>query len=151
MEGRIENVYHEGIVDHQDQHKVYVRILSMSACNACHAKGMCSTMDMKEKIVEVKKIAAQSFADGAPVILEMKRSLGHKAVILAYLIPFILVVSTLLIVSSFAGEGVAGLSSLFILLPYFLILNLFRKRWNNTFQFTARPKPADFSLQCSQE
>ncbi|MBK7029982.1 MAG: SoxR reducing system RseC family protein [Bacteroidales bacterium] len=151
MERSIENVYHEGLIDHQDQRKLYVKILSQSACNACHAKGMCTTMDMKEKIVEVEKVTTQSFADGTPVLLEMKKSLGHKAVILAYLIPFILVISTLLIVSSFASEGVAGLSALSILLPYFLILNLFRKRWNSTFQFTARPRPADFSMHCNPE
>ncbi len=51
--GARENISHPGIIEEVSKDKVFVKILSMSACSACHAKGMCSVAEVAEKIVEV--------------------------------------------------------------------------------------------------
>jgi len=45
-------IIHPGIIERISGEKVFVRILSQSACSACHAKGACSVADAEEKIIE---------------------------------------------------------------------------------------------------
>lgn len=142
-------VYHEGRVDHQDQEYIYVRILSQSACSSCHAKGMCSATDMKEKIIEVKRLAEMKFADGDPVLLEMKKSMGQSAVILAYLLPFLLFIATLIISSAYLSEAYSGLLALAVLVPYYLVLYASRRFLSQRFYFSVRPKPLGFTFLCN--
>jgi len=142
-------IYHEGIVDHLENSTIFVRIVAKSACGSCHAKSMCSSLEMSEKIIEVKHKQGQGFNPGDPVILHMTQSMGMKAIILGYLLPFLLVLGTLIAGSNFLSELSAGLLSIAILLPYFLILRLFRNSISHTFRFDIRHKPGDFSFNCN--
>ena len=49
----MKKIEHEGIVDHISDKAIRVKIMSMSACASCHAKGACTVADMEEKEVEV--------------------------------------------------------------------------------------------------
>jgi len=142
------NIYHEGIVDNLDQHKVLVRIVAQSACSSCHSKGMCSALDMKEKLIEVKRNRNLELNAGDKVILQMRTSLGHKAVVLGYLLPFLLVIITLIVASSFFNEAVSGAIAIGMLLPYYLLLYLFRNQMRKTFQFELKQKTDDFTYLC---
>lgn len=142
-------VYHEGIVDHLENRKLFVRILAKSACGSCHAKSICSSLDMQEKIIEVKSMDESGFKPGDPVILEMTESMGIKATLLGYLVPFALLLATLITGSIFLSELASGLLAIAILLPYFLLLRLFRKKINQTFHFRIKQKPDDFTFSCN--
>ena len=132
-----ENITHPGIIDKVSEDKVFVKILAMSACSTCHAKSMCSVAEIEEKIVEVKKEAGREYREGQEVLVSMQKSLGGKAVFLGYLLPFLLLIGVLIAVLSLSGdEGIAGLSAIGILIPYYLVLYLLRDRLKKTFSFS---------------
>ena len=129
-----ERIIHEGIVDHMTADAVFVRILSKSACAECHSKSMCSVSEMTEKLIEVKQ-KASGFDNGELVNVILDRSLGNKAVLLGYFIPFLLLIFTLIISSVFLSELWAGLLSLAVLVPYYMVLFLLKDRLSKTFNF----------------
>ena len=133
----MENISHPGIVEQVTDDKIIVKIIAMSACSSCHAKGMCNVADMEEKIVEVRKIPHRDFQKNDQVTVSMKKSLGSRAVLLGYIFPFVLMIATLLLVLFLIGdEGVAGLSAILILIPYYWLLYIYRSKLKSTFSFT---------------
>lgn len=129
-----ERIVHEGIIDHISADSVFVRILSKSACAACHSNGICSVSEMTEKLVEVKANKSD-FKAGQMVNVILDRSLGNKAVVLGYLLPFLLLIVTLLVASQFLNELLSGLLAIAILIPYYLLLSVFKNRLSTTFSF----------------
>jgi sigma-E factor negative regulatory protein RseC len=129
-----ERITHEGIVDHIDGDAVYVRILSKSACAECHSKGMCGVSEMTEKLIEVKQNIS-GFTQGQAVNVILDRSLGNKAVLLGYFIPFLILVITLLISSLYLSELWSGLLAIAVLIPYYLLLFFFKDKLSKTFYF----------------
>ena len=76
---------------------------------------------------------------GDKVEVSMRKSLGTKAVMLGYFLPFLLVVATLIISLSLSvGPGLSGLASLSILVPYYMILYRSRNQLKRTFVFYIR-------------
>lgn len=133
----LDSIRHNGIVKKIDDAFFYVSIVSQSACASCHAKGACNVTDLNEEIVEIPRKSSMDQKVGDRVQVVMKKSLGTRAVLLGYIYPFLLVLVTLIIVSSITGnEGVAGLFSLGILLPYYLVLYWKRNRLKRTFTFS---------------
>ncbi|GAO30252.1 hypothetical protein JCM15548_12511 [Geofilum rubicundum JCM 15548] len=49
----MQKIEHQGIVDEVTDKGIKVKIISLSACASCHAKGACSVSDMEEKEVNV--------------------------------------------------------------------------------------------------
>lgn len=91
---------------------------------------------MQEKIVEVKKKEGANYKVGEKVNISIHQSVGSWAVLLAYVFPLILVVSALIVLTSILeDQGNAGLISLGLLLPYYSMLYLLRKRTANKFEF----------------
>jgi len=131
-----ENITHPGIVEEITGNSIFVKILAMSACSSCHAKGMCSVAEMEEKVVEVGRDRKKDIKEGQEVIVTMKKSLGGKAVFLGYIMPFLLLIGVLLLVLNLSGnEGLAGLSAIIILIPYYWLLFIFRDKLKRTFSF----------------
>lgn len=138
MTGSRSNIInHEGTVTENTGKSVKVSIISATACSGCHAKGACNMSESEVKIVEVK--GSYSVTPGDSVSVLMKQSQGYAAVLYGYIFPLLSVIIILMIL---AGLGVpeltAGLVSLGMLLPYYLILYLFRKRINEKFTFTLK-------------
>ncbi len=131
-----ENITHPGIVEQLTDDKVFVKILSMSACSSCHAKGMCNVAEVEEKVVELKKDPQREVKVGDQVTLEMKKSLGSYAVMLGYIVPFFLLIGVLILVLFLSGdEGAAGLSAILALIPYYWLLYTYRRKLKSTFRF----------------
>ena len=132
-------IRHSGIVKKVDDRFTYVSIVSQSACASCHAKGACNITDLQEEVVEVPRTGDEAHKPGDRVEVVMHKSLGTRAVMLGYVIPFLLVIGTMITVLSITGkEGLAGLLSLGILVPYYLMLYLRRSRLKRTFTFSLR-------------
>jgi positive regulator of sigma E activity len=126
----------KGIIESVNANRITVRIDRGSACGHCSAKGLCNLAESTEQIIEVNN-STQLFAVGEWVQVTMSRSMGNKAILLGYFIPFVLLISTLLILSAYGlPDWTAGLVSLLILIPYFIILYLFRERLRRTFSFS---------------
>lgn len=128
-------IEHRGKIDWIEGSRVHVHFVSMSACASCHAKGVCTASDMESKEVEVTDSSGR-FQEGEEVNILMRRSMGFKALIYGYVIPFLVVLATLIITSSlFASEAVAGIGSLAVLVPYYLWLYYNRERFRKSFHF----------------
>ncbi|HPI46326.1 MAG TPA: SoxR reducing system RseC family protein, partial [Tenuifilaceae bacterium] len=93
-------IEHLGRIDAVTPNDIRVVIISQSACASCHAKGACSASDVSEKIVVVSK-TNHNFLVGETVKVLLKQSLGFKALFLAYILPFIVVITALFSLSSF--------------------------------------------------
>lgn len=128
---------HDGIVKENSGKSVTISISATSACSGCHARGTCSTFGSEEKIIEVN--GSYNVKPGETVTVRMMQSMGFRALILGYVLPFISVVTVLVaLISLDFTELTAGLISLGVLLPYYFILFLFRKRINEKFTFTLK-------------
>ena len=131
-----ESISHPGIIEKLTEDMVFVKIMAMSACSSCHAKGMCNVAEVEEKVVEVKRPPSRDFKVGQIVTVSMKKSLGTYAVLLGYIIPFFLLIGVLVAVLFISGnEGLAGISGILILIPYYWGLYYYRRRLKNTFNF----------------
>lgn len=131
-----EIIIHPGVVDHIEGGKVFVRILSQSACSTCHAKSMCNMAEVVEKIVEADYEPALSYKPGDDVMVKLDESLGRKAVMLGYGLPFlVLIISVIIFLSVLKSEGLAALLSILMLVPYYSILYLLRHKIQKEFRF----------------
>ncbi|NOU59420.1 SoxR reducing system RseC family protein [Marinifilum caeruleilacunae] len=127
---------HEGTILEIEDGKITVGIVNVSACAGCHAKGACTMSDMKEKSIDVIDYS-NKYSVGEKVKLTYQESLGWFALILAYVLPFVLVLLVLFIATTITNdELISGLLSLAVLPPYYIILSFFKGRLKKTFSFT---------------
>jgi len=131
-----ENVQHPGRVVKIEEKSVTVEIIAVSACATCHAKGMCSMSEMKEKLIQVKLPENRTITVGDQVILEMSQANAFKALWWAYLLPFVILMTSLVVFTNvLSSQGVAGLLSLGMLVPYYLILKFMQPYLNKSITF----------------
>jgi sigma-E factor negative regulatory protein RseC len=136
MSEQTDSVTHPGIVMQISGHIAEVMILAKSACSSCQVKGACNMAEMEEKRVFVELPPEHSFKSGQQVNVMMKQSLGNFAVFLGYILPFLILLLTLIVsISVGLGEGVAGLLALGILVPYYFVLYRLRSRLSRKFSF----------------
>ncbi|MBO4605490.1 MAG: SoxR reducing system RseC family protein [Bacteroidales bacterium] len=134
-----QEILHSGKIVDMTPETFLVEIESESACASCHAASLCGLSESKKKIVEVP--AQLGFEPGEEVWVIMKRSLGMKAVTIAYVIPLIV-----LVVGLFAGlmgglpEVVAGISAICAVALYYLIIYLRRDKLYNDYTFYIKKK-----------
>lgn len=133
-------IKHLGIVENIQGSHLSVRIVQTSACAACSAKGHCSSADSKDKIIDIIDTAASSYRVGEKVMVIGETSMGMMAVVLAFIIPFILLIFSLfLFMALMENELYSALFSLAILIPYYFILWLNKTRLKQKFSFTIKP------------
>lgn len=128
-------VTHKGKVIHLEGLDVRVMIESMSACAACHAKGMCTLSDKEDKIIDIKVSAerAAKLNVGDEVMVAVSQQRGMQAVLLAYILPAIVVILSLILLLKLLPEPIAILSALAVLGIYYYVLYLFRNKLNAKF------------------
>lgn len=127
-------VEHSGIVDHIEGQNVFVKILAQSACISCKLNGVCGT-DTQEKIIEISNVDTE-VKPGEKVSVIMTEKLGMKALFYGYLLPFLVVLTVLIVAIGLTNkEGLSGLIALLSLAPYYAILSLFKDRLKRSFQF----------------
>jgi sigma-E factor negative regulatory protein RseC len=130
-----EKVLHAGIIQQVSENKITVVIVNASACSSCHASGACLASDMKEKEIEISHFSG-NYHSGQMVNVVGRLSQGYRAAFYGYLLPFLVVFTTLILgVSVTKNEGLAGLLSLAILIPYYAVLYFFRNRIKRSFEF----------------
>jgi sigma-E factor negative regulatory protein RseC len=134
------NLQHPGRIDKIEEDKITVTILSMSACSTCHSKSMCSVSEMEEKTIEIRNYDETQYEVGQQITVYMKKSLGTWAVLFGYFFPFLLVVISLIsLIAITNNEGLSGLISLGLLIPYYFIIHLLKDRFRSTFEFSLKP------------
>ena len=132
-----------------------VRIVQTSACAACKAKAMCASAESKEKEMDVVLLGDEQWAIGDTVEVMVQQKMGWKAVVLAYLLPFFVMLAVMFIGNGLLamGDGATGLLgdeakreavlgtvALCAMAVYYLVLGLFKDKLQREFSFTARKK-----------
>jgi sigma-E factor negative regulatory protein RseC len=131
-----EHVYiHSGVISQINRGSVIVSLDKNVHCETCHAKGACGVSDSAAKQIEVVD-TGRTYSLNEPVEVILRKNLGHKAVFWAYVFPFILMLMTLLTASLFVTEWVAGLLSLLILIPYYLLMHGLKSYFKRTFDIS---------------
>ena len=114
---------------------ITVEIVAESACASCHASSLCGTLDAAHKAISVPATLGD-WQVGQEVQVFLKRSMGFKAVWLAYAIPLLVLLAVLLGLNSAGmGELASGLIAIGAVGIYYLVLWLFRGRLQNEYSF----------------
>ena len=133
-------IKHRGIVENIDGSHIQVRIVQTSACSACSIKGHCNASESKDKLIDVYDNNAASYRKGQDVMVYGTTSMGMQAVILAFGVPFIVLFAALYVTLQLTGDELtAALAALAALIPYYLIIYIYRGKLSRKFFFTIEP------------
>ena len=83
-----EVIRHEGIVLSTDEKTAHVQIVQTSSCAACKARKMCMSSESQTK--ELDAVMLEPMQPGDRVEVEVRERLAWKAVLLAYIVPFVI-------------------------------------------------------------
>ena len=159
-------IKHDGIIIALNEDgTALVRIVQTSACAACKAKAMCASAESVEKEmtvvllgengkVKTENNSTQSYHVGDAVEVMVQQKMGWKAVVLAYLLPFFVMLAVMFIGNGLLAmgdgqlamgdgakrEAVLGTVALCAMAVYYLVLGLFKDKLQREFSFTARKK-----------
>ena len=131
-------ISHSGIVESISEGCVQVRILQASACAACKVAGHCHASESKEKIVDVLNVRdAARLKVGDSVIVSASRDVANRALLLGFGVPFLILVSVLFIMLKVVSdEGLAAITAILALMPYYGMLYLMRVRIQQKISFS---------------
>ena len=116
------DIEHEGIITGISESHIFVRIIQHSACAGCHAASLCTTIDQKEKIIEVEKCDFP-IQIGDKVSVALSASVGYRAIWFTAALPVILIMLSLVINERIGmNELYSGLCTLVVLAVYYTIL-----------------------------
>ena len=151
-------IKHDGIIIALNEDgTALVRIVQTSACSACKAKAMCASAESAEKEmtavllgengkVKTENNSTQSYHVGDTVEVMVQQKMGWKAVVLAYLLPFFVMLAVVAVGSGIGnriseiGEELIGTVALCAMALYYIVLGLFKDRLQKEFSFTAKKK-----------
>ena len=128
---------------------VRVRIVQTSACASCKAKAMCASAESKEKEILAIGDGLLAIGDEAEVMVQQK--MGWKAVLLAYILPFVVMMAVIVLGNQAIrllgaeamgknGEAIIGTAALCAMGVYYIVLGFFKDKIQKDFSFTARKK-----------
>ena len=132
----VDNISHSGVVESVEDGCVHVHIVVTSACAACKVAGYCNAAESKEKVVDVYTAKSEAYAVGQAVTVSASRQVATHALLLAFGLPFVILVAVLVGVLLLTGNELwAALGGLLALVPYYGILWLFRQKVRDRLAF----------------
>ena len=131
-------IRHTGVVLSTEGQTAHVEIIQASACSACKAKSMCMSADGRSKEMDV--IMLEPLKAGDRVEVMVRERLAWKAILLAYILPFLVMISVIVALDFLTdwSEAVVGTLSLCAIALYYIGLSVFKHRLQTRFTFTAR-------------
>ena len=156
LQSKRKMIKHDGIIIALNEDgTALVRIVQTSACAACKAKAMCASAESAEKEMTVVLLGDGQWAIGDSVEVMVQQKMGWKAVVLAYLLPFFLMLAVMFVGNGLLamGDGATGLLgdeakreavlgtvALCAMAVYYLVLGMFKDKLQKEFSFTAKKK-----------
>jgi sigma-E factor negative regulatory protein RseC len=132
----IENfVKHEGIISKISNNVVTVSLKGNINCKSCGIKSACGISDSTSKEVEIVSPDMRLTLNESVYVI-LKKDLGLKAIFWAYVLPFILMLTMLIVAAPFVQEWLAGLLAVSFLIPYYLILYVLRGQFRKIFKIS---------------
>ncbi len=133
------DVVHRGVVREVGEQMVVVGIEAVGACEGCKVQGLCGLSGESEKEVAVWDKDASVYREGDEVIVGIGTAMALKAVLWAYIVPFLLMLAVLLILDELGfSELVQGVSTLGAVAVYYVGLWFFRKKLERDIVFKIR-------------
>lgn len=127
---------HDGKVLAVDNGVVKVEMHVVSACSSCKAHEKCSFVDKADKIVEVETPDWKSYHEGDMVTVSVNEGLGLLAVLLAYFLPSVIIIASVIVLSLFTNsELLAALAPILLIAIYFMLLYKLRDKLQHKFSF----------------
>lgn len=118
-----QRISHAGVIDSVQGDRIKVRIVQTSACAACKVANHCNAAESKVKMVDVIGCDTAKYTTGQEVTVWASQHVANKALLLGFGLPFLLLVVVLVVVLRLSGnEGIAAVSALCALVPYYLLL-----------------------------
>lgn len=122
-------IEHGGTVISIEGNTVVVEMIVEAACQGCKMKAMCNKESEQNRVVSVYTDMAAHYSVHEHVIVSISTAMGVKAAVWVYVIPFLIVLATLVgSLQAGATELTAGLSSLIILAVYYFLLYLLKEK-----------------------
>lgn len=131
-------IQHVGTVESIAGNHVRVRIVQTSACATCAAHKYCNSSESKEKMIDVYTKDAVHYQVGQTVKVLGTTSMGMRAVLWAFGVPFVVLVAVLYATWMVTGgdEPFSALAALASLALYYLVLYFCRGKMAKRFVFT---------------
>lgn len=121
-------ITHTGIITAIKQNIICVEIMQKEACCNCALKDACS-QTTRQHIVEVECDKTSDYQVGQNVEILISGRQAFIASLYGYIFPLILVIFSLFLGFIFTkDEIIAGLFGLSVLLPYYVLLWIFRNK-----------------------
>ena len=143
LQSKRKMIKHDGIIIALNEDgTALVRIVQTSACAACKAKAMCASAESAEKEMTVVLLGDEQWAVGDTVEVMVQQKMGWKAVVLAYLLPFFVMLAVMFVGNAIwaVREEILGTVALCAMALYYLVLGMFKDKLQKEFSFTARRK-----------
>lgn len=129
------DIRHSGRIVAINPDFITVEIVSESACASCHAQSLCGMSDSKRKLVDVPA-TLDDWHIGEEVNVVLRRTMGFKAVWVAYVIPLIVMMAVLMVLVTLGvSELVSGLSAITSVGVYYLGVYLLRDTLRKDYSF----------------
>lgn len=130
-------IQHRGVVERIEGDRVFVKVERGTACQSCHAKGLCGEQG-EDRIIEVVTSYASSYERGERVVVALLRNrMGYSSVIWAYVVPLVILMAVLLgSHAAGASEGLSAVLSMLAMVVYYVVLYLMRRRFDRMIEFT---------------
>jgi sigma-E factor negative regulatory protein RseC len=129
-------ICHQGVVKEITDNTLYVEIERRAACASCHAKSVCLSSEKRDEIIQVFTNNAGAFQVGEVVQVKLEKSLGAKAVVIAYLFPFLALALGLFITYYFTKNELLSIGISFAATAlYFLFIKKMDSRFKKHFTF----------------
>ena len=132
-----EQIEHKGVVSFVEEDVVRVAIEVSEACGSCSARKSCAMGQSSKREIEVFTAEASNYSVGELVKVGARQSLGVTAVVLCYVAPLVVLISTLAVaISVGVDEGLSALVSLGVTALYYALLALMKDRISKKIIFT---------------
>lgn len=132
-----ESLQHRGIVESVEGRVVTVSVDRESACDGCHAKGICGSSGEK-RLIAVETEYAATFERGERVVVALlSQRMGFSSVIWGYVLPLVVMLALLFGIKAAGGtDGIAAIASLSGVALYYVVLYVLRQTIERKIKFT---------------
>jgi sigma-E factor negative regulatory protein RseC len=129
-------ICHQGVVKEITGNMLYVAIERKTACSACHARNVCFAFDKKDEVITIPTYTPEIYQVGEHIQVSLQKSLGAKAVVIAYLCPFFALILGLFITYYFTKNELLSIGIAFVVtVLYFIFLKRMNNKINKHFTF----------------
>ena len=138
-----QQINHQGTVAEIYGNSLRVRITQRAACSECKVSAHCHIAEQKEKMVDVHHVKdIGQYHIGETVTLTFADKTGMRAVWMAFVVPFLIMVVAIFVCSMFTdSEPMMAFTGILVLIPYYIALFLLRDRLKERFAFhVEKPK-----------